>query len=430
MTITLGRIGVPTASGGDGTTFDDPHTIDRQGRRVTLTGLHASASQAQLVWWARQLVGLVDGEEPVVPFTCSTETDLDGYYRVLDVAVAHEQGSTRANGWLRWQVQLEQVRNYRHPRIDLATAFGVRTNGRSITTVDGMQSYPGPAAAILAAIDADSNNSRPVADSASGAVVYLLDNGMTASGYGVGSFVVEPADYYIGGCRVEHDLGSSTYRQCVGLPDFPPVDAPSSQVLRLGNGMMRATFTYGNSTVSEWEIEWWDGSQWDAATVFELLGFGDQGELTLLAPAVLRNTAEAAAVRFRVIGASLSQGLTEVDFSTRRGQRWLTAHVRGDLSPTGGWRAQFASSTASTTITGGLRRTSNNAGGNREIIVSATNATNDTTNGRVTTASIAQETFGFGCEVAGSSATGQNTAANQVEEWFAAVSERAVVVAN
>ena len=32
MSITLGRIGVATAAGGDGTSFDDPHTIDRQGR--------------------------------------------------------------------------------------------------------------------------------------------------------------------------------------------------------------------------------------------------------------------------------------------------------------------------------------------------------------------------------------------------------------
>jgi hypothetical protein len=145
---------------------------------------------------------------------------------------------------------------------------------------------------------------------------------------------------------------------------------------------------------------------------------------------VLYNTAEMAAVRFRALGVATREGLTYVDFSTRRGQKWLTVRVEGDLAPTSGWRMQFATATASTSITGGIRRTSNNAAGNRELIASATNASADTTNGSLTTTSITQETFGVGCEVAGSSATGQNTAANQMEEWFAAISERAVVVAN
>lgn len=431
MSLTVGRIGVTAANGGDGLTFDGPENVNQQGRQFTITGHVYDTTRAASVWRAKQILGLADGDEPVVPCTFSEAPDLDGYYRVLGATCDYQKvGSTSANSHIPWEIQLEQIANFRQPQIELATAFGVRTNGRSITAVDAVQAYPGPSQAIKSALNADTSGSRSVGDGSGNAVVYLQDSGMSTSGYAVGGFVSEAADFYIGGCRIEHDIGSGTYRHCVGRPDFPPIDPPSSSRLRLQNGLMRATFTYGNATVTDWGVEWWDGSQWDTSTTFQIQGFGDHGELSLLSPSVLYNTAEGCAVRFRVIGANLSQGLTHVDFSTRRGSRWLTAFVRGDLSPTGGWRAMFDSSVATTTITGGLRRTSNNGGGNRELIASATNATNDNTNGRVTTTSISQETFGFGCEVAGSSATGQNTAANQMEEWFAAVAERAVVVAN
>jgi hypothetical protein len=433
VSLTIGRIGVGTTAGGDGQVLDDDDAAKavQDGRQVTLTGAVTGFTRPAALWQARQIIGLTDGDEPVVPCTFGQAPELDGYYRVLSSNVDVQQvGNATHQSYIPWTVTLEQVTNYRQPQVELATAFGVRTNGRSITAVDAVQAFPGPSAAIKSAVDADTNSSRSVGDGSGNAVVYLQDSGMSTSGYGVGSFVAEAADYYIGCCRVEHDLGSSTYRHAVGRPDFPPVDPPSSAVMRIQNGLLRATFTYGNASVSAWQIEWWDGSQWDTATVFEVYGFGDHGELILHAPAVLYNTAEACAVRFRVVGSSLAEGLTHVDFSVRRGSRWLTVYMEGDLAPTGGWQGRLASSTATTSITGGIRRTSNNGGGNRELIASASNATADNTNGRLTGPSQTSDTFGFGCEVAGSSAAGQNTAANQMEEWFAVVSERAVVVAN
>jgi hypothetical protein len=56
--------------------------------------------------------------------------------------------------------------------------------------------------------------------------------------------------------------------------------------------------------------------------------------------------------------------------------------------------------------------------------------TNDTTNGRITGGALTAMPFIIGCEVAGSSAAGQNTQANQTEEAFCALSEVARVVAN
>ncbi len=434
MTITLGRIGVPAAEGGDGTVVDDPHAIERQGRTLTLTGLHTATAQSQLVWWARQLLGLVDGEEPVVPVTCSSEGNLDGYYRVLDAQVAHEQGSTRGDGYLRWQVQLEQAGDFRQPRIELPAAYGLLTNGRSITSYTSIQAFPGDAVVVLAAFDPDQNGSRSVGDGSGNAVIYLGDATNAAATSGVGAFVCPPANYYVGGCRVEHDLGSSTWRHAVGRPSFPSVGVTGSDSgrLRLSNGLVRATLTYSNATVSTWSVEWWDGAQWDAATEFNVVGFGQHGELALHSASILANTAERCTLRFRALGANIGiEGLTHCDFTIRRGVRWLWVHPSGDYAPTGGWRIQFDASIPSTAITGGLHRTTNNAGGNRELLASASNASADLANGRLTApTATTSELFGVGCEVGGSGAAGRNTAASQMEEFFAAFTETARVVAN
>jgi hypothetical protein len=433
VSLTIGRVGVLTTAGGDGQLLDDDDAakLVQDGRQVTITGSVTGFTRPAALWQARQLLGLTDGDEPVVPCTFGQAPELDGYYRVLGANVDVQQvGNSTHYAYIPYTVTLEQVTNFRQPQVQLATAFGVRTNGRTITAVDAVQAFPFNAAAYQTGLDPDTQGTRSIGEGGGSTVAYLQDSGMSTSGSGVGAFVVPAASYYYGCCRVEHDIGSSTYRHAVGRPDFPSVTSPSSGVLRLQNGLQRTTFTYGNSTVTAWQVEFWDGSQWDLPTIFELVGFGDHGELTLYSPSVLFNTAEMAAVRFRALGVATREGLTYVDFSTRRGQKWLTVRVEGDLAPTGGWRMQFATATATTALTGGIRRTSNNAAGNRELIASATNATADNTNGSLTTTSITQETFGIGCEVAGSSATGQNTAANQMEEWFAAVSERAVVVAN
>jgi hypothetical protein len=342
-------------------------------------------------------------------------------------------GSSTLKALIPWSLTLEQVKNYRQPRIELASSWGLLENDRTITTVNPVQAFPGQAAAILPAFDPNTNGSRSVGDGSGNAVVYLRDSITSTATSGVGSFVVDPDSYYVGGCRIEHDLGSSTYRHAVGRPDFPSVGITGSDsaVLRLNNGLVRATFTYSNATVSQWVVEWWDGSQWDTSTEFAVVGFGQHGELALHSASILRNTAEQCTVRFRVLGASVTiEGLTQCDFTIHRGSRWVTVRPSGDYAPLTGWRIQFNTSVASTSITGGIRRTSNNGGGNRELLASAANATADTTNGRLTAPSSTAEIFGVGVELGGSGATGENTAAEQMGEWFAPLSEVARVVAN
>lgn len=430
MTITLGRVGAAAADGGDGATLADPHTVTRQGRSLTLTGLHTAATQEALMWRARQLLGLVDGDEPVVPCTFSAEPRLDGYYRVVDAQVVHEQGSTRDDGYLMWQVQLEEITSFRQPRIEMHTAYAVLINGDSVSSYDALIGVPGPVVDIDPIFTADTNGTRPVAEGSS--ILWVADTGtsdLLTTGYS--TFTCPAASYYHGGCRIEHDIGSSTFRQAVGRPDFPSAGSTGSdsQVTRIGNGLVRLVLTYSNATVSDFSVEWWDGSAW-VATEFYIEGVTSHDELTWHSVEVLRNTAEFCSLRIRAIPGSVAVGATHVDVSVRRGIRWLTVIATSAVAPSGGWRVGFRASTACTVVNNAIHRTSNNGNGDREIIYSKSAATDDTTNGRSTIGAVKTGVFAFGLELGGTGASGQDTLANQLDEKNCALSETAQVVAN
>lgn len=423
MTLTIGRIGVATSGGGDGWALAGPITAQRNGAELTLEGALYGYTAAELAWRVASLKGLAHLEEPVIPVTFADNSGFDGYYRV--VGVDCDLVTVGSDGYVPWTVTLAEVLNFRYPRIDMVTGYGLMPNGHSITAYDAVVAFPGTAVDAYGPFPAapDVSTTRPVGDGSS--VVLLLDTGATSTGTsGTGKLVVAPGDYYHGGARIEWDIGSSVFRHAVGRVDFRPAG-----VLRLSNGLVRATVTYGNSSTSRLDVQWWDGSQWDTATEFYLEGVTTHGELVYNSARVVRNTAEQCSLKFSTIPASFSSGPVDVTFSVRRGQRWVSAYCESVNAPSGGWRVGFSTSIAATSITGGVMRTLNNAGGNREILTGQYATTKDTGNGRVTTASLPAALLAIGCEVAGSAAVGQNTAANQIEEWFCSLNERAVVVA-
>lgn len=431
MTLTIGRIGLAAAKGGDGHLLQEPLDIDRQGRTVTLRGLYEGTTQADLFWRAQQILGLVRGDdERVVPVTSTAEASLNGFYRVLNVGVRHDQGSTgAARGWLWWAVELEELTAWRLPRIEYPTDYGLRANGFGITAYDLTVGLPGAVKNYSPPFTQDSNTSRSVADGSS--VVIVQDVGATSTGAsGTGKLVLPPEEYYHGGCRVELDPGSGAVRHAVGRISFP-----ASGALRLSNGLVRVTIGYGSSVVSDIDVEWWDGTQWDAATDVLLEGVGTHDELIFYSAEVIRNTPERVTVRFATEMSSIADGVVTVDVSLRRGLRWATFLCESAIAPATGWRLGLSSSAAGTAVAAGtgsncaVRRSANNAGGNREILTGPGATTLDTTNTRVTTASVTQAMLAIGCEVGGTGAAGANTAVNQVEEFYGFVAERGVVVA-
>lgn len=431
MSLTIGRIGVSVANGGDGLSFDGPVNVSREGSTLTVTGFVYGLARPAAAWRAGQILGLRGFDESVVPVTFSEAPELDGFYRVLDASCDFVMiGSATQDALVPWTVTLEEGAASRQPRVELYTVYSLMINNGGATTCDVVVAVPGPTVDVDPVFTADTSGSRSVAEGSS--VVYVADTSTTAAQTnGYSTFTVPPASYYHGSVKIEHDIGSSTFRHAMGRPDLPSA-GPSSEsaVLRLGNGLVRLVLTYSNATVSDLSVQWWDGTQWDTATEFYVEGVTTHGELTYHSVEVLHNTAEYGAVRLRAIPASTAVGATHVDVSLRRGSRWLSVIPTSTAAPSGGWRLGFTASTASTTLANGLRRTSNNAGGNREILFNRGSHTKDLTNGRLTDAALLTAPFGIGCEIAGSSATGQNTAANQLDEFLGVVTETAQIVGN
>jgi hypothetical protein len=91
---------------------------------------------------------------------------------------------------------------------------------------------------------------------------------------------------------------------------------------------------------------------------------------------------------------------------------------------------RFTTAASCTSITGGLRRTSNNAAGNRELLVSKDGTTITTGTGRIAQASPAASfLWAIGCEIGGSGSAGIDTAANQGAEFFYPIQQSSLVVA-
>ena len=427
MTFSLGRVGLPTGSGGDGLTMAEPVEWEQSGSTITLRGIQSGLSETNLLWWRDQMLGLLDGNgEDALPVRSTVVSGFDGYYRLLDLGVNHPEGSL--NGGTKqatWAVALERLQQWKQPRFELSTAFGRLTNSFSVvgqlisaappSTVDWTPSTP----------TAGAYDTRSTSDGASVQVYYVIspspDHGTFVSRY-----LGDIGNHYLGAARIEYDAANDgTYRQVVG---YRTIDSTAGvALLRLSNGMVRCTLTNSGQNLS---ISHWDGSQWDTAVPVQVVNTaGSTTTMTFLRAAVLKNTPTVASVRFfcsLTSGSSIPNQTWQIDLSVRRGLRAVFIHAVRPTGASSTWRLQFASATASTNLAAseGIRETSNNGGGNRVVLVAADAGTQDLVNGRITQGSGTAEFFAaVTCEIGGSGATGQNTANVQALETYQLASE-------
>jgi hypothetical protein len=424
VSLQIGRIGLATANGGDGYTLDDASTITQSGRSFHLDGIQ-SGTTAGLLWLRDQFMGLLDpGSDPVIPVRFSTISQLDGYYRVDGAQVDHPRGGLGASGsgnWTTWSVDLTRITDWAKPRVDVYLASALLPNTLSVTSGDYLVGAPGTFDVhSLISID----HTRPNSDGMNQAVAYLA--GATAAQTLTGRASIRPQYWYQGGCRVEYDVNNDgNYYAVVGRQ---PIPTPNTGRLRISNGLVRLNW---NDSSGPLNIYWYDGSTWDGPTGFTLQY--SAVDLAAYSATVTRNTPQECSVRFETGGAGGSlAGGTWADVSVRRGSRNVYIYLSSSdslVSLTAAWNGKFTTSTACTTLTSGLRRTSNNAGGNREIIGADKGSTITTGSGQVGVPALAGwAMYAIGCEVDGSSATGNKTAAHQLAELFYPVSVSQVIV--
>jgi len=429
-TCTLGRIGVTAANGGDGfLLLKEPHdiTVAQDGMSIAGTHVSSTADIEELMWVRDMITALGErGSEPIIPFTFSSFEHLDGYYRVTGA------GAERTSGATTWHVDLERIQDFRNPKVEIHTLCGIVTNSHGATSGNIWVGNPGNTASYYhgfglgLASTTVSNGDGPFTQTTWSA----SETQAALAGFVpfVQHLYVPAASWYKGGCRIEYDVQndpftSSGYLGVMGRRSFPATDIPGR--IRMSNGLVRVL----PNTVAGLDVYWWDGSAWDGAYRFDQVHGGNS--IAWSSASILRNTPEECAIRLASNLAGDTLGPIYLDVSIRRGSRNVIGYLIG-----AGYQSSFQFTVtpnptyAGTTLTGGVRKTTNDGNGHRTFLVSNNGTTISTGNGSVAQASAGNPMlFAIGIELTGSSATGLNVAAEQAAQFWMGTSESGIVTA-
>jgi hypothetical protein len=418
-------------------TVENPDQVKQTGASTFELTVELDADTvAEMKAKRQQLAGLVDNpDEDVVPVTWSEDSTLDGFYRVTGVSVPSAP-LMLDNGYVPpATVNLQRVGGYANPWFEITTQSVVRTNGHSLTVPSTIiATGPGQPTSSDNVVDL-----YPDLGGATTSPIRYVEGGYemrcfrTAAPEPITSvrYVARPEWFYLGAATLEVQYGTSTWYPVVGNQLYDhgalvPAGSPIS-AWRLGNGIIRMTSTTDETSNGTATIEAWDdgASAWQTQPTFGFVSNGGPGNLgpraMIKAPVILRNSPEQVSVRVQ------SSRIAET-WSIQRGAMFVVGHIYNPAAA-GGYELGL-SGVAGTSITGGVRETSNNAAGDRMVFACAATRTADTANTTVqqSAAPYTSQTFMAGVELDGSSAATGNTAANLVDQFIGAVSWRQRIV--
>lgn len=407
MSFTIGRASLPA----------DPSSARWSGDQLTITGWISptTANDTNHAYALRQqLLGLVNNpDEQVFPCTFSVDANWDGYYYVNSVSVDGNPSLMEIQGRMPYSITLTKIPGYGKPLIEVVTGLVVRTNTFGIATPTGIvASIPSVAGNVedqdFTAFSASTSATQTAED---GGYIYPYQSAAPVS-TNVGSYFIPPAYYYKASCKIEVKYGS-TYYPVVGN-QIPSATAGN---WRLSNGLVRVSPTNTTNAL----VEVWTGAAWESqefgvtisagTATQEFTGSAGAG-IGYFTPTVLRNTPDVVVLRlrnqFRTYSLMITRGGRLVTLS------WALNNATLDIGMTP------VPTAASTAITGGLRRTANDASGNRFVICSQGAFSTDLAKGWVyLTAAAATGAIGFGLELDGSAAVTPNGATNLRDQFFA-----------
>jgi hypothetical protein len=410
VTLTIGRFSTP-----------DEASVDQSGNSVTF-GFHLRPTVASdddhFHALVQQVLGLVDNEdEEVVPVTWSQDATFDGFYRVTSVSVPNSPIRIRDGIVLNCSITLERLRGYATAEQEETVISVLRTNGHG--WAGGTNSYKVgvPAAStssLLRGVGVTAGSYIDNVPSATGAIDLFIaqDDGTTDNA--TITFSCPPASQYAGAAMIEAKYGSTWY-PVVGR------NLPSSGTfanVRVSNGLIRATF----SSTSLISMEVWNGSAWEAASeTFQVVAVAGTLAFKPQDPwSILRNGPDMVSIGARAVVTGDKYAGT-LSISLIRGSLVLDVTPSWATGAPDTWRLEATTNTACTSNTGGLYRTSNDANGNRWVLLGAPALTKDAVNGKITLSSSAvSASFGIGMELNGSGSSANYAVAVLTEGWFVA----------
>ena len=397
----------------------DPSSIVQDGNLLSMSFDIRPGSIEAATLQRQQILGIIDNEdEPVIPVSWDLDSSLSGYYRPISASVEPTQAFLQ-NRLMRASVALERVKNgYANPAIETYVVSRVATNAHSVVASPNAN-----ALAISHPLDStqveldrtglpSATNFRTLASVSGDILNYYGASGSDFEGYSIAYTPVD--EYYRNACTIEYRGDENAV--IVGR-QFP--ELPVNTVWSLNNGIILVQPT-GN--FNEVEIGVWDAvsSEFESFNIRAgVLGSGvflasSQHSIAgaSVAPVILRNSPEVCSIR-------LTNGATEPSFTITIWRGSVVAVITAETeTATNTVALGIAPAAAGTNITGGVRTTSNNAAGNRMVLLNraaGTTSTSDTAL-RVTTATT-RSVFGVALQKGGTGAPTAWTDANLLGQF-------------
>jgi hypothetical protein len=432
MAFSIGRAGLNPA------TLGKPNSLSIDGNRVRLGGycrVEGSATVETQRILVEQLRGLNDNpDEPVIPVVWTEEPQVEAFYAVDSVTVDCDPDFW-ANGHFRWTASLTRITDGALPLIENTYALNGRGNDHSVTLASSTpwisrhgavsHYYKGSTASGVGAGTVDNDIERPT----NGIVIDTTLS--TTAGIYTAQWSIVPSRWYTDAASVEvsYDSGSSYY-PVVGRQiryGYVPGSGGAGALVRVNTGRVMwnpslpADGTYTVTTSS-------GESATDLTCILSGAAPGTTAQLTG-GMSILRNAPHIAAARFYtgIYNHFPTRPAGYIDVAGRRGSHYLECHWADKETWIGG--VCTSDGGGHTAITAGTRRTSNDANGNRIVILTTKTKTNDLTSGGFTlTTPLNSLPFAVGFEVDGSGAQNGDKANDLIYQYFGAVTENVRLV--
>lgn len=376
-----------------------------------------------------------NSDEPVVPVTWTHDESQHGFYRVLsaqvpwDLALSDEDLDEPR---FAWSAELQFVGKWTSVVQEMVSRGALRTNAHSIVAGDvrAFHNIPNASSGYAPGITGLGVNTFTTAD---GTAIRRYDDGTPVAPEYWNTrkyWTLAEENYYDASCMVLRE-GAAAYTWATHSDDLAvvgrtwPEDASAATGWVIGNGLVRV-YPNTSGSAGDWNFDWWDGAAWRTK---EVQFGGTDVDLAAFPTAmrILKNTPDVVVVRCDIdstAATSVDDALT-LDLTVRRGSRIVECYLKLDGVATSKWQIRMTTNEGNTDITGGRRATSNDANGDRYLLLCPVAYTDVTTgDGIALNAAATTATFGVAMEIDGSSATDPWQAVDMLAEFYSVVGQR------
>lgn len=416
--LTLGRCGALRSPRQMGVTGADGS--------VTVTAQADASTDAAYQALLFQYAGYPHPDEPYVPIiTTGRLVGLTGLYSDVTVDIARGVGDGEAAYKATVTITGRRVPSFAAPLAQLSHFGFLRSNTVSFTSASETYGVGLPNAIWeVSGVPASGTWSTVPGEGGSARLWYKQTSGVDFDVlYGVA-----PGDWYDFAAKVEAKLGGGS--DWVTVPGLHTENLPES--IRVGNHAARVSMAVDASGYLNIVTEHHDGTQWETAKRWWLIGSTFGQALGVDAATIIANTPAYCIVRWVVeTTAGPTAGQVMIDAKVRRGIRNIEFTVKGTASDT--WQVLRSTVEAGQAIPGGVpagvRANANDGDGNRYLLMTPEAYTHDLTNGGLTAnSSSTLFRFAIASEIGGSSASAPSDYITLRRLYFGGVAELPVEV--